>query len=287
MATIREHFDTDPRICTAVDNVSIGVAPGIAPTTVTLKLQLDAEANAVYWSFFVPAGADVHSVTRALLTHPGIEACEMPRQQVAYATGFEGYKVNTNALVFTRRVLLYVDADLSATERNDLETMGDRLGFHVAVRDRGYAAIVTAHAHPLAFVSHDSSDKDTLVRELARLLTGLTCPVWYDEYSLKVGDNLRQSIERGLKESHRCILVLSPAFLANEGWGKAEYDSIFTRELLEKKNVILPVWHNVEKADVYAYSPLLANKVALKSSIGVEALAKTLALTIRSAAGLG
>jgi hypothetical protein len=40
-------------------------------------------------------------------------------------------------------------------------------------------------------------------------------------------------------------VVLSPNFLSNEGWGKAEFDSVFTREILNKENVILPVWLGV------------------------------------------
>ena len=158
-------------------------------------------------------------------------------------------------------------------------------GHFVIVRDREYAAMCTLHTKPMAFISHDSSDKDALVRDLARELTTQLCPVWYDEYSLKVGDSLRASIEKGLKEAPRCILVLSPAFLANKGWGKVEFDSIFTREVLEQKDVILPVWHNVGPKDVYEYSPSLADKVGLNSSIGVKELAAKLAAAMRAKAG--
>lgn len=34
----------------------------------------------------------------------------------------------------------------------------------------------------------------------------------YHEFSLKVGDKLRESIEKGLKDCRKCILVLSPNF---------------------------------------------------------------------------
>ena len=108
------------------------------------------------------------------------------------------------------------------------------------------------------------------------------CPVWYDEYSLKVGDSLRASIEKGIKEAKKCILILSPNFLSNKGWGKAEFDSAFTRELLDEENVILPVWHNVGKRDVYEHSPRLADKVGLPSSLGVEELARKLSNAVKS-----
>jgi hypothetical protein len=59
------------------------------------------------------------------------------------------------------------------------------------------------------------------------------CLVWYDQFSLRVGDSLRESVEAGLKECHKCILVLTPNFLSNKGWAKHEYSSIFTREIVE------------------------------------------------------
>ena len=107
------------------------------------------------------------------------------------------------------------------------------------------------------------------------------CPVWYDEYSLKVGDSLRACIEQGLKEAKKCVVVLSPNFLSNEGWGKAEFDSIFTRQILEKSNVILPIWHNVGVQEVYEYSPRLADKVGLNSLLGVPELARRLSNVIK------
>ena len=87
----------------------------------------------------------------------------------------------------------------------------------------------------------------------------MRCPVWYDEFSLKIGDNLRESIEKGLKECKKCILVLSPNFLSNKGWAKTEFDSIFTRQILEKQKLLLPIWYKVSEHDVYSYSPSLSN----------------------------
>ncbi len=126
-----------------------------------------------------------------------------------------------------------------------------------------------------------SRDKDAFVRELAHELAKNFCTVWYDEFSLKVGDSLRACIERGLRETKKCIVVLSPNFLSNDGWGRAEFDSIFTREILEKQNVILPVWLNVDVKDVYNYSPRLADKVGLAATLGVPEVARLLAMRVR------
>ncbi len=110
------------------------------------------------------------------------------------------------------------------------------MGFKVSVLTDEYAERKSKTEKPLAFLSHDSRDKLDLVRPLAAELSSLMCPVWYDEYSLKVGVSLRSTIEEGLKNTKNCILILSPNFLENDGWGKTEFDSIFTREIIEKRN---------------------------------------------------
>src|SRR5205823_8787479 len=48
------------------------------------------------------------------------------------------------------------------------------------------------------FVCHASEDKEGFVRPLAKMLheSGLT--VWYDEFTLKIGDSLRRRIDEGL-----------------------------------------------------------------------------------------
>jgi hypothetical protein len=47
------------------------------------------------------------------------------------------------------------------------------------------------------FVSHASEDKDDFVRPLAQRLRAKHLEVWYDEFTLNVGDSLRRSIDRG------------------------------------------------------------------------------------------
>lgn len=52
---------------------------------------------------------------------------------------------------------------------------------------------------------------------------------------------------------------MSPNFIENSGWTKAEFDSVFTRQMLERKSLILPVWYNVSSKEVYDFSPGLLN----------------------------
>lgn len=114
-----------------------------------------------------------------------------------------------------------------------------------------------------AFISHASEDKQSLVRPLASMLEKMGFRIWYDEFELRIGDSLRQSIDRGLVNSKYGIVVLSPAFFA-KNWPQYELNGLTAREM-EGRKVILPVWHHVTKADVLKISPTLADKVAVSS----------------------
>jgi hypothetical protein len=286
MATIREYFDTDLTDMTINREWSLTDDCGNSKPNVIAKIVLDFTANARFWAFFVPHGHDVGSIV-ALIAQPETKKCTASNDGdgVLVTMGHSDYSeaMNSEPLVFTGRIFVYLDDLLEVPVRGQLREYAVANGYQLVIRDREYAMKRAASEKPLAFISHDSRDKDSLVRGLALELTKLRCPVWYDEYSLRVGDSLRASIEKGLIEAKKCILVLSPHFLSNEGWGKAEYDSIFTRELLEKKNVILPIWHGVEKGDVYKYSPRLADRVALSSTLSVEELAGKLSQVILAA----
>lgn len=45
------------------------------------------------------------------------------------------------------------------------------------------------------FISYASEDKNTIERELAKLLDSMGVKIWYDEFSLKVGDSITQKID--------------------------------------------------------------------------------------------
>src|SRR6266487_2354994 len=62
-----------------------------------------------------------------------------------------------------------------------------------AVDTRSRAAMKTE-----LFISHASEDKDEVARPLAEELTRLGFRVWYDEYSLRLVDSLREKIDEGL-----------------------------------------------------------------------------------------
>jgi len=84
--------------------------------------------------------------------------------------------------------------------------------------------------------------------------------VWYDEFTLRIGDSLRQKIDRGLATSRVGLVVLSPSFIA-KGWTNYELDGIVTRTV-SGEQILLPIWHDITKQQVIDFSPSLADKVA-------------------------
>lgn len=133
------------------------------------------------------------------------------------------------------------------------------------------------------FISHASEDKDEFVRPLAEELQSLGFEVWYDEFTLKVGDNLRRSIDSGLANARYGVVVLSGAFFAKK-WPQYELDGLVTREMsgTNGQKVILPIWHRVTKDEVMSFSPSLADKVALSSSNqSIKEIAQELAEVLR------
>jgi TIR domain len=114
----------------------------------------------------------------------------------------------------------------------------------------------------------------TLVRIKMRLLGHWQTPlrqggfaVWYDDFSLKLGDSLRESIDRG-SHSRLGVVILSPNFFEKH-WPTQELNGLATREVNGKK-LILPVWHNVGFNEVREYSPTLADRVAVNTDKGLD-----------------
>lgn len=115
------------------------------------------------------------------------------------------------------------------------------------------------------FISHATEDKEDIVRPLALKLQEKGKEVWLDELIMIVGDSLRRKIDEGLKNSRFGIVVLSTNFF-KKNWTQHELDGLVAREMNGIK-VILPIWHKVTKDEVLNYSPSMADKLALNSSI--------------------
>src|SRR5437773_2294533 len=121
------------------------------------------------------------------------------------------------------------------------------------------------------FLSHATEDKESIARPLALALISAGLHVWFDEFTLLPGDSLRRSIDNGLAKSRYGVIILSRSYLAKQ-WTTWELDGL-VQMAVSNGNVLLPIWHDITAAEVRDYSPSLADKIAIPSTLGVDAIA--------------
>jgi len=122
------------------------------------------------------------------------------------------------------------------------------------------------------FICHASEDKESCVNELVEKLRRNGYNIWYDEFTLTLGDSLRRKIDHGLATSRFGIVVLSKYFFEKE-WPQKELDGLVARER-DGKKIIIPIWHNLTKDDVLQYSPILAGRLVASTNKGLDFVVK-------------
>ena len=174
------------------------------------------------------------------------------------------------------------------TEVNgDSPFKGQRVEYEIAGSDKGECAVEVTPLPSLlrgwthdVFISHAFEDKADFVQSLADALKAYGLNIWYDEMTLKIGDNLRSKIDKGIANSKVGLVVLSPAFM-NKGWTNYELDGIIEKSV-SGEQILIPIWHGVTRQQVIDFSPSLANKVARNTAIHtVDEIAKEIAGLIR------
>ena len=134
------------------------------------------------------------------------------------------------------------------------------------------------------FISHDSKDKEEIVRPLAEALRQAGLSVWYDEFVLKPGDSLSQAIRQGQNDSKCAVIILSPNYFANERWAQHELNGFIQREIHLGKPII-PIWHNVTTAQVVRFAPDIADKFAIPTSKGVNGIVQDICAVLKEKGG--
>lgn len=303
MSSLRQYFDTDFDYA-----LRVNVRLPASPLACDAAIFYDANANSAFLSFYIPASdlepPDIERFLTELRPgsiqvsldgvirlpsgktfHGELEVHNSNPFQIRYRLFGDPSWRELLKIVPTPRVFIYTESKFSPEEITALQEHA-RLNRHeLQVRESEYEKERTLQETPLAFISHDSRDKESIARPIALNLQRKVCPVWYDEYSLALGANLRESIERGLKQSKKCVLVLSQNFLSNRGWGKKEFESIFTREILEESALVLPIWCGVTKQQVYEYSPSLLNVKGIDwNALGEEEVCRQIYVAATGAA---
>jgi hypothetical protein len=132
------------------------------------------------------------------------------------------------------------------------------------------------------FISHASEDKATVARPLRNALAALGVTVWLDEAELRIGHSLRRKIDDGIRSSRYGVVILSESFFG-KGWTNHELDGLVTRTVAGEQS-LLPIWHDLTADDVRAYSPSLADKIALSTEqYTIEEIAEQIAEVVNEA----
>lgn len=295
MATLKEYFETDFSHTLRVD-----VIKRIEELDIPGRFMFDYDSGTTFVSFYVNVSearfsyelcqkllldiitnpeahvGEVTTLPSFKTFHGFLEFSTMNGYEIFFRSYGEKKAKAMRDLARSKRIYIYSEHNLNDTEISSLYDFAHSKGFDLQFKSHAYRNERNKFETPLGFISHDSRDKKDIAFPIAQNLLRLQCPVWYDEFSLNLGDSLRESIEKGIRECTKCILVISPNFLSNSGWTKAEFNSIFTREMIQKKNFILPVWYNVNVNDVYEYSTSLADRLAVNWNEGEDAVIKKL-----------
>jgi hypothetical protein len=120
---------------------------------------------------------------------------------------------------------------------------------------------------PKLFISHAWEDESDFVEPLATALRKEGFDIWYDKFSLKLGDSLLEKIGEGLRQADFGVVVLSPSFFKMK-WPRSELSGLVALETAEHK-VVLPIWKDVNHDEVLGYSPVLGDRVAVLASVGI------------------
>jgi hypothetical protein len=126
------------------------------------------------------------------------------------------------------------------------------------------------------FISHAGEDKLLVAGPLAHYLQSAGFSVWYDDFTLRVGDSVLREIDRGLGSSRYGVVVLSEAFFTKQ-WPQRELAGLMATSNGERR--VLPVWHGVDVAAVARHSPMLADVKGVSTSLGLHVVAEQIVRT--------
>ncbi|MFO1242684.1 MAG: toll/interleukin-1 receptor domain-containing protein [Rickettsiales bacterium] len=166
-------------------------------------------------------------------------------------------KILNEELDFSGTIYFYSENIIGVETQKKLE---EYAGLRIIIREKLYAEEKSKVEKPVAFISYDNRDKEVaeqIVFGLQKM--NFPAPIWFDQYSLKWGNNMRKTIEDGLKRSKKCIVVLSQNYMENRSWAAEEFESAYQKGLHEKEDIFLPIWKGVTEKEVYEFSPKLKN----------------------------
>lgn len=117
----------------------------------------------------------------------------------------------------------------------------------------------------------------TINKEMGRICSaGL--PVWFDKYSIHIGDSIVNKVQEGLEEAESIIFWITSNFLESK-WCKYEM-SAFIKKLIEEDALIISI---LDKDISISQLPLFLQdiKVLYNNGQGYEVLSREIITTIK------
>lgn len=144
MISLKECFDADLNHCFPVGRKwEIRNKNDECLHTVIARIYLDFDANARFWSIYIDRGTKELQFIKTLFSNPLLSKCDFPGRSSVLGTKhkkpvFPG-KISSDTLVFTKRVIIYIDEFIDEEMYRLIKQMGTDRGFNVLVRDKNYA----------------------------------------------------------------------------------------------------------------------------------------------------
>ena len=122
------------------------------------------------------------------------------------------------------------------------------------------------------FISHSSLDKSLIVNDLVDKLQNMGYSIWYDSKDIIIGDNILDSIKKGLADSYCLILIITNNFFKSR-WTFYEV-GLFDNNRAKR---IIPLFYNITSKNKKQLISMLGSVKYLDvDNITIEDIAVTL-----------
>ena len=102
------------------------------------------------------------------------------------------------------------------------------------------------------FLSYSHEAKDSIAAPLARGLKQRGVTVWWDNTAMRISDNLKQEIGKGIARARHGVVIVSRGYLDSD-WGKTELGAMFGKNL-----PIFPILYGVSAEEAQKSLPAIS-----------------------------